>query len=311
MSALSALYGQLQQQQQPQPQQQQQQLQHSQFALASAPQPQAASSPLPLPPTAASSVFSSSPPSSIPAAYAQQQQQRSFQAVNGPSANSSSSLPSLSSLASSLSPLPSHASSSSSSSPSSLPSGTAGPGLSLYSPFRPSAFLMPSVPLKLQQKKAERRVDHVVKRRFHNSCHVCKCGASPGIDHVRCRCGIMYWSARSSSLAPSLQSRPVCSRSSPALSSVCCSGRPRCSKRLGVEWSAFAGALLRGDSCAHCKSQQEGGAVCPNSKSAHSRATASHHSSAAVRLFGQSLTASPSSAVHCRSQLQAEEEEGL
>ena len=201
MSALSALYGQLQQQQQPQPQQQLQQ-QHSQFALASAPQPQAVSSPLPLPPTAASSVFSSSPPSSIPAAYAQQQQQRSFQTVNGLSANSSSSLPSLSSLASSLSPLPSHASSSSSSSPSSLPSGAAGPGLSLYSPFRPSAFLMPSVPLKLQQKKAERRVDHVVKRRFHNSCHVCKCGASPGIDHVRCRCGIMYWSARSSSLSP-------------------------------------------------------------------------------------------------------------
>ena len=95
------------------------------------------------------------------------------------------------------------------------------------------------MPSKLKQNRAERRVDHVVKRRFHNSCHVCKCGASPGVEHVRCRCGIMFC------------------------------GRPRCCKRLGVEWSVFVKELVAGGQCAHCNSLTlqgvADGVVCPNS----------------------------------------------
>ena len=102
-----------------------------------------------------------------------------------------------------------------------------------------SSFVLPSVPAKLKANRAERRPDHVVKRRFHNSCHVCKCGASPGVEHVRCRCGIMFC------------------------------GRPRCCKRLGVEWSAFVKELMAGGQCAHCNSLTPQGIVdgvqCPNS----------------------------------------------
>ena len=102
-----------------------------------------------------------------------------------------------------------------------------------------SSFVLPSVPAKLKQNRAERRPDHVVKRRFHNSCHVCKCGASPGVEHVRCRCGIMFC------------------------------GRPRCCKRLGVEWAAFVKELMAGGQCPHCNSLTAAGVAegtqCPNS----------------------------------------------
>ena len=80
-----------------------------------------------------------------------------------------------------------------------------------------------------------RDLGYVVKRRLHNSCHVCKCSALPGITQVRCKCGMVYC------------------------------GRPRCSKRSNVEWVVFAGELLRGDPCVHCKSQREAAVLCPNS----------------------------------------------
>ena len=152
----------------------------------------------------------------------------SFSLLFPSSSSSSSAL--LSNPPSSIPPLSSSLTPSSSSSSSLLPPSSSLP-FSLYA----SPFAMPSVPLKLQAKKAERKVDHVVKRRFHNSCHVCKCGASPGIEHVRCRCGIMYC------------------------------GRPRCCKRLNVEWAVFAASLLRGEQCAHCRSVVEVGVLCPNS----------------------------------------------
>ena len=81
-----------------------------------------------------------------------------------------------------------------------------------------------NTPARPRTRRAERRADHTVKRRFYNSCHICKCGASPLIAHVRCKCGVMFCS------------------------------RPRCARRLNVDFNLYSASLLSGAPCVHCRS---------------------------------------------------------
>jgi hypothetical protein len=88
-----------------------------------------------------------------------------------------------------------------------------------------------NMPLSAKSKRKREKKS----KRGRNSCHVCKCGMTDQnkdgsveeVDHVRCRCGLMYC------------------------------GRSRCCRRLNVLWPLFKQALANGQPCVHCVAMQQ------------------------------------------------------